>query len=360
MQDGKIKIQVGGGSVQSIFHDITSLSNLLRAWKEFKRGKASKIDIVEFEFHLEDNLFALHHELVEKNYKPEPYHAFFVYDPKRRHIHKASMRDRVLHQAIFRVLYPIFNKHFIFDSFSSRIGKGTHAGSKRLFAALRKASKNWRHSVFALKCDVRKFFDSIDHGILRALIERKIQDPETLRLLEQVIGSFKMCITSRRPFQSDTGLPLGNVTSQFFANIYLNELDQFAKHVLKTKFYFRYADDFIIVHRDKEFLEKCLGRIKIFLESELKLQLHPDKVSIRKLRQGIDFVGYVILPSAAVLRTKTKKRILKKWQKAKEEMHAGEITEENFNQTKVSYMGVLKHCKSNKIKRKIAKIQTSC
>lgn len=304
--------------------------------------------MAEFEFHLEDHLFLLHEELINKTYKPDPYQAFFVCDPKIRHIHKATVRDRILHQAIFRILYPIFDKHFIYDSYSSRLGKGTHRGSERLFKALRKVSRNWRWPVFALKCDVRKFFDSIDHEILFALIEKRISDPETLWLIDKVLRSFEK--------SSNIGLPLGNVTSQLFANIYLNELDQFVKHRLKTRYYFRYADDFIILFNDKPELVYLLRQIGVFLKEQLKLNFHPDKIQIRKLRQGIDFVGYVILPDAVILRTKTKKRIFKKLKKAKSEMLAGKISEEKFSKIKASYLGVLKHCKDKEIKRKIKKV----
>ncbi len=339
------KLRWGGGSIQSLFHNIVSLSNLLKAWKEFKKCKNSKTDIAEFEFNLENNLFSLYQDLINKTYKPDPYQAFYVYDPKKRHIHKAVVRDRVLHQAIFRILYHIFDKHFIFDSYSSRLNKGTHKASKRLFRALRKESKNWHTPVFALKCDIRKFFDSINHDILFSLIKKKITDSETLILLDQILKSF-----GKSP---NTGLPLGNVTSQLFANIYLNEFDQFMKHKLKVRYYFRYADDFVIIDRNKESLENYLSNIKLFLAENLKLELHPGKVFIRKLRQGIDFVGYVILPNVAVLRTKTKNRIFKKLKNAKSKLLEGKISQENFEQIKASYMGVLKHCKNKEIKRKI-------
>jgi len=336
-----------GGAVKSLFHNVISLSNLLQAWKEFKRCKTKKTDVAEFEFDLENNLFSLHQELINKTYKPTKYQAFFVHDPKRRHIHKAIVLDRVLNQAIFRILYPIFDKHFISDSYSSRVKKGTHEASRRLFIALRKKSENWKRPVFVLKCDIRKFFDSIDHIILFELIKKKILDIDTLWLISIILQSFEK--------SSNTGLPLGNATSQLFANIYLNELDQFIKHKLEVKHYFRYADDFVILQNNKIYLENLLEQTEDFLKNNLKLNLHPDKVFIRKLKQGIDFVGYVILPDVTVLRTKTKKRILKKLKKAQKEFLAGKISKNEFQQIQASYIGVLKHCRSNKIKREIKK-----
>jgi len=348
MNDRDIKNCVGGGAVQSFFHNVVSLSNLLQAWKEFKKCKTKKIDVADFEFNLENNLFSLHKELISKIYKPTKYQAFFVYDPKRRHIHKAVVRDRVLNQAVFRILYNIFDKHFIFHSYSSRLKKGTHKASKKLFVALRKESKNWKQPVFVLKCDIRKFFENIDHIILFELIKKKISDEDTLWLINKILKSFEKF--------PNVGLPLGNVTSQLFANIYLNELDQFIKHKLKIKHYFRYADDFVLISDSENLLIFYKKEIKIFLEQKLKLKLHPDKVFIKKLKQGIDFVGYVILPNATVLRTKTKKRIFKKLKKAQKELTIRKINEEKYQEIYASYMGVLKHCRSNKIKREIHKV----
>jgi RNA-directed DNA polymerase len=326
---------------------MVSLSNLLKAWKEFKRGKGAKEDVLEFEFDLENNLFLLHQELIDKTYKLSPYQEFFVCDPKRRHIHKAIVQDRILNQAVFRILYQVFDKHFIFNSYSSRICKGIHKASKKLFIALRKESKNWKHPTFALKCDIRKFFDSIDHQILFKFIKQKITDNNTLWLIEKILKSFEK--------YPNVGLPLGNVTSQLFANIYLNELDQFIKHKLKVKYYFRYADDFVLISKSEKLLFFYKEEIEYFLKQNLKLELHPNKVFIRKLKQGIDFVGYVILPNAVVLRTKTKKRIFKKLGKAQKEQFVGEISKENFQQMKASYLGVLKHCRNKRIKRDLQK-----
>lgn len=335
----------GGGLSGSTFHTIISLPNLFSAWKEFKKGKSKKPDVLRFGFALEDNLFSLHEQLKNKTYIPDCYKSFFVCDPKLRHIHKASVRDRVLHQAIFRIFYPIFDKDFIFDSYSSRVGKGIHLGVKRLYIALRKVSANWRKSIFAFKCDIKKFFDSIDHDILLGLIKKKINNQDTFWLIEMIIKSFEK--------SGGRGLPLGNITSQLFANIYLNELDQFVKHKLKVKYYFRYADDFILVHNNKNFLENVKEKIKLFLSENLKLKLHEDKISIRKLRQGIDFLGFVTLQNAIVLRTKTKRRILKKISEIFTDFKNGNISKTYFNSVLQSYFGVLSHCKSRGIKKQI-------
>ncbi len=303
------------------------------AWREFRRGKRNKTDVQGFEFNLEDNLFQLHHELKTKTYQHSHYTPFNICDPKLRRIHKAIVKDRVLHHAIFRILYPIFDKSFIFDSYSCRLNKGTHKAVSRLEKFTRKLSKNSRKNLFALKCDIKKFFDSINQDILLKLIKKKIKDENAIWLIEKIIKSFK------------TGLPLGNVTSQLFANIYLNELDQFVKHKLKIKYYLRYCDDFVILEERKENLEKFIKPINNFLETELNLSLHQDKIIIKKYHQGIDFLGYVALPNRRVLRTKTKRRILKR-------IKNNNLSLQSIN----SYLGILKHCRGYKIKKEIEKL----
>ncbi len=299
--------------------------------------------------HLEDRIFKLHRELMTKEYVHDPYFDFYVCDPKRRHIHKATVRDRVLHQAVFRALYPVFDKHFIFDSYSSRNDKGTHAGVERLVSACRKETNNWKKTAYALKCDVRKFFDSIDHKILRNLILKKISDPDMVWLIDLIMASFEK--------EKGKALPLGNVTSQLFANVYLNELDQFAKHSLGAIHYFRYCDDFIIVHKDRALLERLISRIQLFLKEKLELELHPNKVEIRKIRQGIDFLGYVTLPhDVNIVRTNTKRRMMRKIKKAKKDLDRERITEETFGSIVSSYLGVLSHSRSEKTKTDIKRI----
>lgn len=320
------------------------MENLFCAWREFKRGKGSKVDVQEFEFKLEDNLFQIHDELKNKTYQHSHYTAFNVCDPKLRRIHKATVKDRVLHHAIFRVLYPIFDKNFIFDSYSCRTDKGTHKAVDRLEKFAKRLSRNNSKNIFALKCDIRKFFDSIDQAILLRLIKKKIQDEDAIWLIEKIILSFP------------NGIPLGNVTSQLFANIYLNELDQFTKHNLKEKYYLRYCDDFLILAENREHLENLAEAVGNFLQIELKLSLHPDKIIIRKFRQGVDFLGYVVFPYHRILRTKTKRRIIKKMRKKSREMEESVISEESFNQSLQSYLGILKHCEGNKVKADILRL----
>ena len=301
--------------------------------------------MAHFELNLEDNIFQLHERLSAGTWESDPYTAFFVQDPKLRRIHKASVRDRVLHQAVYRALYQIFDRSFIHDSYSSRDRKGTHRGVRRFEEFARKVTVNYSRGGFALKCDIRKFFDSIDHEILIALLKNKIHDDKLLDLVVKIIRSFSVL--------PGKGLPLGNVTSQIMANIYMNELDQFMKHDLKTKYYIRYCDDFVILHDSGEYLEENIGKMMVFLARRLKLDLHPNKIFLRKIRQGVDFLGYVSLPGYMILRTRTKHRMVKKMAMAHTRYKSGTISLDEFKQIMDSYAGMLSHCKSEKIKRLI-------
>lgn len=319
------------------YDDIISIENLLISWQEFLLGKRKKKDVAEFSADLMDNVLELRQELVERTYKHGGYKAFVINDPKTRSIHKALVRDRLLHHAIHRILYPFFDKKFIYDSYSCRNGKGTHRAVDRLRYFGRKVSKNDTKTAWALKCDVRKFFASIDHGVLKNILGKYIEDSEILRLLSQVIDSFQI------ENGMAVGLPLGNLTSQLLINVYMNEFDQFVKHVLGIKYYIRYADDFVILEADKNKLVSLLPEIKEFLSRGLKLTIHPNKVTIKTLDSGVDFLGWVSFPNHRVLRTNTKRRMLKRW-------HQNQ-TEKTFN----SYFGLIKYGNTHKLQEKLIK-----
>lgn len=274
----------------------------------------------QFEYNLEDNIFQLRAELIAGTYAPLPYTAFYVRDPKLRHIHKANIRDRVLHQAVFRILYEVFDRYFIYDSYASRFERGVHAAVERLRVFARKSSRNYREPAFALQCDIKKFFDSIDHLRLLDILREHIGDDNAFWLCEKIIHSFEK--------SPGKGLPLGNVTSQLFANIYLNKLDHFVKDELRAAYYIRYCDDFVILADNTDAFAGVIARIKEFLRQELALELHPTKVTIRKFSKGIDFLGYVERPYCRLLRTRTKWRLLRL------------INKKN----KSSYIGLLTHC----------------
>ncbi len=320
---------------------------MLESWREFLTGKRKRKDISEFSLRFIDNTLSLYKELSEKTYKHGGYQAFKINDPKPRDIHKASVRDRLLHHAIYKILYPYFDKKFIPDSFSCRLNKGTHKAVNKFREFYYKVGKNSTKTCWVLKCDIRKFFANINHEILKGILAKYIEDKDILWLLSQIIDSFN----SKRGI--GVGLPLGNLTSQLFVNIYLNELDQFIKHKLKAKYYIRYCDDFMILGENKEYLTKLIPLINNFLKEKLNLTLHSDKVIIKKYHQGIDFLGYVALPHYRVLRTKTKTRIFKKIRKKQQDLQKHLISEESFNQSLQSYFGILKHCNGYKIKKRI-------
>lgn len=316
------------------FKDIISIENLLEAWKEFIKGKRNKKDVQEFYMNLMDNILSLHRELKNKTYKHGGYQAFNINDPKPRNIHKASVRDRLLHHAIYRILYPFFDRGFIADSFSCRNNKGTHKALGRFRYFIRKASQNNTKTCWVLKCDIKRFFENINHNVLIGILKEYVPDKDIIGLLEKVIVSF----SSKKP---NIGLPLGNLTSQLLVNIYMNEFDQFVKHRLKAKYYIRYADDFVFLSDDKGWLKKQTPLIKGFLWQKLRLKLHPNKVFIKTIASGVDFLGWVNFPDHRVLRTTTKRRMMKNL-KINEKI--GTIS---------SYLGLLKHGNTYKLRKNV-------
>ena len=316
------------------YSNIVSIENLLDAWTEFVKGKRSRKDVQEFGRNLMDNVISLHNDLVLKTYRHSAYEAFNISDPKPRNIHKAKVRDRLLHHALYRKLYPFFDRTFISDSYSCRLRKGTHRAMARFDSFAYKASKNHTKTLWVLKCDIKKFFASIDQKILLDIVGQYISDKDILWLLSQIIKSFHSTHVG-------VGLPLGNLTSQLFVNIYMNEFDQFMKHKLKAKYYIRYADDFVILNQNKDYLLEMVSKIAEFLEGNLKLLLHPDKVFVKTLASGVDFLGWVHFPDHRVLRTVSKKRMFKK------------LAVNTRTESVASYLGLMLHGNTYKLQQKI-------
>lgn len=321
-------------SLNHKFEDIVNIENLLLAWQEFILGKRNKKDVQEFYFHLMDNILSLNYDLFNHKYKHGGYEEFRINDPKPRIIHKATVRDRLLHRAIYRILYPFFERTFASDSFSCQNDKGTHKAIIRFRLFANKVSENNTKTVWVLKCDIKKFFASIDQTILIRILNEYISDKNIMNLLFEIIGSFYSA-------QIGKGLPLGNLTSQLFSNIYMNKFDQYVKHELRMKYYVRYADDFVILSQDKKQLEELVPKISDFLSSNLKLKLHPGKVFIKTFASGVDFLGWVNFSDCMVLRNKTKNRMLKR------------LKQNNSLETLNSYLGLLKHGNTIKIKKQM-------
>ncbi len=334
----------------NLFDKLITPSNLFSAWEEFRHDKKNKIDVLAFEKNLEREIFSLHRELISYIYKHSGYTSFYLSDPKRRHIHKALVRDRVLHHAIMGILYPLYDKTFIHNSFSCRIGKGGHKGVEALRSMTYKASKNNTRNVYILKCDIEKFFDSISHEILISILNSRIKDQKLMDLLIEVIGSFSSYKSNL--FES-CGVPIGNLTSQLFANVYMDIFDQFMKHELKVKYYARYTDDFVIVSENKEYLVHLLPQIQFFLKEKLKLQTHPKKITLTKFGRGIDYLGYVLFPHFTLVRKHTQKRAVRKINE-KILLYKQEATsKDKVHATLMSYLGVLSHADTHRFREKL-------
>jgi len=337
------------------YDDIITIEKLLQAWQEFLHDKRNRKDVILFQVKLMDNIFDLYNDLKNITYKHGDYQAFKINDPKPRDIHKATVRDRLLHHLIYQELYAYFDSKFIYDLYSCRFGKGTYKAINRFRSMALVVSKNNTKTCYVLKGDIRKFFANIDHEILKSILQKYIQDKNILWLLGQVIDSFhtnthlrysvdvlndQMSKNFAIAENFDTGLPLGNLTSQLLVNIYMNEFDQFVKRELKVKYYARYADDFLVLSQDKKYLENILERMEEFLENNLKLKMHPDKVFIKTIYVGVDFLGWIHFPYYRVLRTSTKRRMLKN------------LENNDKKEVIASYLGMLKHGNSYKLKLK--------
>jgi len=318
----------------SLFDDLTKTKNIFNAWYLFRKGKRKRPGVQQFERFIEYNLFKLQDQLKSDSYKHDRYIPFTVHDPKQRSVHKATVKDRVVHQLVVSAIEPLFDKTFIYDSYSCRKGKGTHAAVQRLKTFLLKASCNNTKTAYALKCDISKFFASVDHEVLLKLLKKRVVDHKTIELLEEILSSFQTV--------PNKGIPLGNLTSQLFANVYMHQLDWFVKHTLGEKYYLRYCDDFIILSTDREHLFNIIPILMLFIEEELHLSIHPNKTEIRTWNQGIDFLGYVLKPNCTVLRSKTKNRMLDR------------VDKNNLS----SYLGICSHGNCYELERLIVnKIQ---
>jgi retron-type reverse transcriptase len=322
------------------FKELISLENLYLSWRRFRSGKHERPDVIVFERHLENNLFQLADDLAVGRYSHGAYKKFYIRDPKFRVVHKAAVRDRIVHQALFDALCPEFEKRFFFDSYSSRLGKGTHAAIARLVKFIRAESRNGRQNVWVLHGDVKDFFSSVKHIILSGQLRRIIADSKYLSLCEKVIKSFEA--------QPGRGLPLGNLTSQLFANVYLHEFDYYIKHCLRVKFYVRYNDDFFIVSQNLGYLEKIGELSQKFLDEKLNLVLPKEKIKITRLENGADILGMVAFPHGLVSRARLKRAA----ERCANDAAENGYSLENWRRV-VSYLGLLSHAKSFLLQEKL-------
>lgn len=272
---------------KDLFCKIVAFQNLLKAARLAQRGKRFKTNTACFNFSLERELWQLQAELSQKTYRPRKYRHFTIYEPKRRLISAAPYRDRVVHHAIHNILEPIFEPTFIYDSYATRKEKGTHAAIDRFqgFA---------QQKPYVLKCDIQKYFPNIDHDILMSLIGRKIACKDTLQLINTILESSREFDIDGAPLPF-TGMPMGNLTSQFFANIYLNGMDHYIKEQLQCRRYLRYMDDFVVFHEDKRRLLVVKAAIQGYLRKS-GLLLHENKCRVYRTMNGVPFLGMIIFP----------------------------------------------------------------
>lgn len=292
----------------NLYSKLCSFENLYSAYLKARKSKRYKEYVLDFSWNVEKELIRLQGELVNKTYKHGEYYEFTLYDAKKREIKAAPFRDRIVHHAVCNIIEPIFDKGFIYDSYACRREKGTHKAIKRLDRFIQSTEEKWgKENVYCLKCDISKYFDSIEHNILFDLIKKRIKDSNTLWLIREIINS--SFVYDFKPRKA--GIPIGNLTSQLFANLYLNELDIFVKHILREKYYLRYMDDFLILGSDKKILYKEEILLRGFLKENLKLELHPGKVSLCPISKGTYFLGYKIFREYKLLRKSTVVRFLR-------------------------------------------------
>ena len=316
-------------SYHHLYQKVCSYENILLAWKKARKGKTQKQYVIDFEKDIKNNLVLLRIELLLHSYRPKPLENFILRDPKTRIISVSDFRDRVVHHAICNIIEPLFDRTFIYDSYANRKRKGTLAAIKRLEAFQRKVSRNKTavkkfnkinvHRGFFLKADIKKYFDTVDHKILLEIIKRKIKDQELLFLLRKILANHESK-------ESGKGMPLGNLTSQFLANVYLNELDQFVKKQLKAKYYIRYVDDFIILHNDKYILSCYKEKLEKFLNDNLSLRLNQDKSKIEPLARGVQFLGFRTFYYHKILKKKNTRRIYHKVHSLENDYHSRKIS----------------------------------
>jgi len=334
---------------KNLFSKIIRKENLLRSFHDAAKEKRFQSTVLIFEKNLAKNILELRKDLLNKTYKHGKYHSFHLFDPKEREINAAPFRDRIVHHAICQILDPIFDGKFIYDSYACRRNKGGHKAVKRLQKFLLTFNKQIHKqtaSLYILKCDISKCFPSINHKILIKILEKKIKDNNTIWLLKEIINSYESGDEYNYFFPANShflvsrprGIPIGNLTSQLFINIYLNELDQHLKHQLKVKYYVRYVDDFVILSRNKKYLHQLTEKIRVFLYDNLYFTLHPKKVRIFPVCLGIDFLGYVLFKDHILLRPKNVKSFRKRLRKFQKSYLINKLDKQKIKESITSWL----------------------
>lgn len=325
----------------NLFPEIYSFENLHAAYLRARRGKRTRAEVQRFELDLEGNLIQLQNELIWGTYKTGKYRQFIVLEPKERIVAALPFRDRVVQHSLVYAINQIWERRFISDSYACRVGRGTHKGADRAQAMLREVKRD-HGKVYVLKADISKFFHSIDHAVLKVLIRHRVACKKTLELIDNIIDStVKMDVR--------VGIPIGNLTSQLFANIYLHELDEFVKHGLRERHYMRYMDDFCIVHHDKAHLGRVRDLVERFLMDKLRLKTNA-KTQVFPVcgfhGRALDFLGYRIWTTHRKLRKSSIQRITRTMKKLQKRYADGRVTLGRIRQSLISWLGHAQHAET--------------
>ena len=329
-------------TLRNEFDKKLTYENLLKAHMQSRQNKACRKDIILFDLKKEEYIRYLYEELKNGTYKHGKYTVFYVHEPKLRKIQKSRYIDRIVHRwVVDNFLYPVFISKFIYTSYACIRGKGMHKACLDAQKAMKHCKNIWGE-YYILKMDVKKYFQNVNKDKLCSIISKKVKDEKLMWLLKEIIYSN----------EGITGIPIGNYTSQIFANIYLNELDQYIKRVLKVKYYFRYMDDSVIFVRTKEEAKEILKNITIFLKEELFLELN-SKTQIFKSKQGINFCGYKINEYRLKLRTRGKKKLKRKVKKLKMQIKNGKLTSREAQKYLCGHYGYIKYANIYNLKNKV-------
>lgn len=331
---------------KNLYSQIHDFENLYQAYLKARCGHRYENQVLIFTNDLESELIQLQNDLIWKTYRTGSYRRFYVHDPKTREVAALPFRDRVLQHALCNVIEPIFERKFIFDSYACRAGKGTHNGADRVTDFLKRAARKWP-KPYCLKADVRKYFPSVRHNTLLEIIKRTIACEDTLWLIQEIVSSW-----AGDDETDPRGLPIGNLTSQLFANVYLDQLDHFVKEVLQVPYYVRYMDDFVIISGDKRELWRLKRDIEGFLDDKLGLALN-GKTGISPVSHGVDFLGYRIWKDHRLLRKRSTKRIKRALKHFQKLYGQGKISFEQINATVQSWLGHARHANSFTFRKKL-------
>ncbi|MDX2098079.1 MAG: RNA-directed DNA polymerase [Leptolyngbyaceae cyanobacterium bins.59] len=338
----------------NLYPQITAFENLLAAAKQAQRQKRYRDPVLAFNDHLEWELLQLQRELQSQTYEPGEYKTFEIYEPKRRVISAAPYRDRVVHHALCNIIVPIFDRTFIATTYANRRGYGSHR-------ALRQFVRYARSSRYVLQCDICKYFPSIDIAILKHLIRRKLKCQDTLWLIDRILDNRSEGETPIDYFPGDTlltplerpkGLPIGNLTSQFFANVYLNGFDRYIKETLHASKYLRYVDDFALFSDDRGFLQTCRSHIETYLAT-LRLKIHPIKSQLTQTRYGASFVGFRVLPNQIRVRNHNLQVGRRRLKHLQRDYAIGRVSEHDVNQSLQSWNAHLAHGDTWRLRQQI-------